>query len=69
MDLIRRTEDSRERDVDHLLDVRTRLWDQLWDLSSESNDEEGNLPKTIGEHQMPHLTAWQSIRNVMAERS
>ena len=56
-DLIRRTEDSEERDVDHLLDVRTRLQDQLWDLSSESNDEEGNLPKTIGEHQMPYLTA------------
>ena len=68
-DLIRRTEDSEERDVDHLLDVRTRLQDQLRDLSSESNDEEGNLPKTIGEHQMPYLTAWQSIRNVMTERS
>ena len=68
-DLIHRTEDPKERDVDHLLDLRTHLRDQLRDLSSESNDEEGNLPKTIGEHQMPHLTAWQSIRNAMAERS
>ena len=68
-DLIRRTGDSVKRDVDHLLDVRTRLQDQLRDLSGESNEEEENLPKTIGEHQMPYLTGWQSIRDAMTERS
>ena len=53
-----------ETSVEYLLDTKTRLQEQLKDLSSESNGEEENLPKTLGEHQMQYLMDLKSIRDV-----
>ena len=50
-----------ETDVEHLLDTKTHLQEQLRDLSSESNEDEENLPKTLGEHQMQYLMDWKSV--------
>ena len=52
-----------ESTVDRLLDDETQVQNQLRDLSSESNDNERNLSKTLGEHQMQFLTHLQSIRD------
>ena len=53
-----------ETGVEYLLDMKTRLQEQLKDLSSESNGEEENLPKTLGEHQMQYLMDLKSVRDV-----
>ena len=58
-----------ETDVEHLLDTKTHLQEQLRDLSSESNEDEENLPKTLGEHQMQYLTDWKSVRDVQINRA
>ena len=49
VELIKYLEEPRETetDVEHLLDIKTRLHEQLSE-SSESNEEEENLLKTLG---------------------
>ena len=49
--------------VERLLGNKAHIQDQLRDLSGESNDDERNLPKTLGEHQMQFLPHLQSIRD------
>ena len=55
--------DREESMVERLLDDKNQVQHQLRDLSSESNDDERNLPQTIGEHQMQFLTHLKSIRD------
>ena len=50
--------------VERLLDGKSQIQSQLYDISSESNEDEHNLPRTLGQHQMQYLTHFQSIRNV-----
>ena len=58
-----------ETSVEYLLDTKTHLQEQLRDLSSESNGEEENLPKTLGEHQMQNLMDLKSIRDVQTGKA
>ena len=44
VELDRDREPPRREDVDHLLDLKNKLRDQLRDLSSESNEDEWSLP-------------------------
>ena len=55
--------------VERLLEEKAQVQNQLRDLSGESNDDEKNLPKTLGEHQMQFLTHLQSIRDAQAYKS
>ncbi|MCG8625239.1 MAG: hypothetical protein MJE68_24980, partial [Proteobacteria bacterium] len=66
VDVSRHNVEIGNKDVDRLLEEKAYLQDQLKDLSGESNEEEEALPKTLGEHQMPYLDGWQSIRNTLA---
>ena len=49
--------------TERLLEDKAHIQNQLRDLSGESNDDERNLPRTLGEHQMQFLTHLQSIRD------
>ena len=66
VDLMRYRDGPKETEtsVEYLLDTKTHLQEQLKDLSSESNGEEENLPKTLGEHQMQYLMDLKSVRDV-----
>ena len=66
VDLMKYTDRPKELElsVEHLLDTKTRLQEQLKNSSNESIREEGNHPKTLGEHQMPYLMGLKSIRDV-----
>ena len=62
-------EPSREESVvERLLDDKNQIQSQLRDISSESNEDERNLSRTLGEHQMQFLTHFRSIQNVQEQR-
>ena len=64
-----RQQPKEESVVERLLDDKSQIQSQLRDISSESNEDEQNLPRTLGQHQMQFLTHFQSIRNVQEQQS
>ena len=60
--------------VEELLETKRCLQEQLQEISSEGTSEgdkgkELPLPPTLGKHQMRYLGNWQSIRDVLEQRS
>ena len=66
--------DSIDSYVEHLLETKRRLQEQLQEISSEGTGEEQKdkelpLPQTLGEHQMKYLDKWRSVKDILESRN